>query len=234
MRRQAIIDWVFRPRGSTSYSAARGREFERVVRVERGRSNQQGDADAHISDSHPRSRCLLAASAALREEQIEMSIEEPAHLFLKANGSPIDGESTQTSEGRENSIECRSVSFGVTASIDTTRGLATGVCAFEELVITKLNDKATPLLAKALCNSEKIEAEVKYYRPSAEDGKIENYLTIKGENGLIKSLNHEKMQATRSGKIDAASIDRVGFVFEAITWTYPVEGTEFRYNWRER
>jgi len=31
---------------------------------------------------------------------------QTVHLFLKVNGEDVQGESSQTSEGRENSIEC--------------------------------------------------------------------------------------------------------------------------------
>ena len=162
-----------------------------------------------------------------------MEHEEPAHLFLKANGADIPGEAEQLLLGRENSIQLKSVRFGLEASINSQNRRATGVCKFEPLVVTKLTDKSTPLLAKAACKSERIEAEVKFYRHSPEDGTIETYLIIKGENGLIQLLEHEHGAST-NGKIQSVLIDRVGFVFEAVTWIYPVEGIEYRYAWSRR
>ena len=51
---------------------------------------------------------------------------ETVHLYLKANGTDIKGESTQTSLGRQDSIECVYYEQGVKTAREAGSGMATG------------------------------------------------------------------------------------------------------------
>jgi len=57
--------------------------------------------------------------------------------------------------------------------------MATGERTYEPIRIAKRIDKSSPLLAKALCNNEVIEATFKFYRPDpAGSGTQEHFYTI--------------------------------------------------------
>lgn len=58
----------------------------------------------------------------------------------------------------------------------------------EPIVITKLIDKSTPLLAQALANKEELECMLMLYRTSATGGQ-EKYFTIILKNAQIASLS---------------------------------------------
>ena len=93
------------------------------------------------------------------------------HLYLTANGTKIDGDSSILSLDRENSIECLSFEDSVRTAREASSGMASGERTYEPVRVTKRIDKSSPLLAKALCDNEVIEATFKFFRPNpAGDG----------------------------------------------------------------
>src|SRR5689334_4867451 len=111
---------------------------------------------------------------------------QTVHLFLKANGSDIKGDSSQISEGRENSIECTFFESEMQTAREVQSGLATGRRQHKPLLIRKAIDKSTPLISKALTKSQKIEGEFKFFRPNPSgDGTVQHYFTVKISNGRV-------------------------------------------------
>ena len=105
---------------------------------------------------------------------------ETVHLYLKANGQDIQGESTQIDLGRENSIECVQFKDSVRTARELGSRAAVGRRVHEPIEILKRIDKSTPLLAKALCRNERIDAEFKFFRPNPDgDGTTEHFYTVK-------------------------------------------------------
>src|SRR5215510_8717103 len=70
-------------------------------------------------------------------ETRECPMAETVHLFMKANGTAIDGQSTQTSLGREKSIECIYFEHVVNAARETASGIATGRRTYDPILIRK-------------------------------------------------------------------------------------------------
>jgi len=159
---------------------------------------------------------------------------ETVHLYLKANGADIKGESTQTSLGREGSIECLYFYDSVRTAREKGTGMATGRRTYEPIVVRKRIDKSSPLLAKALCNNEAIHGVFKFFRPNPTgDGNTEQFFTVEIAEGRIESIKR-----TSPDTIDPASsmdppTEEVAFVFHTITWTYTDGGVEHTDNWRE-
>ncbi|HEY0092996.1 MAG TPA: type VI secretion system tube protein Hcp, partial [Archangium sp.] len=91
---------------------------------------------------------------------------ETVHLFLKANGADIPGESTQKSLGRENSIECVYYEQEVVTARERGSGLATGRRQYSPLLIRKRIDKSSPLLVKALVENAVVEGKLMFFRPN--------------------------------------------------------------------
>lgn len=160
---------------------------------------------------------------------------ETVHLYLKANGSDIKGESTQTSLGREGSIECLSFFDGVRTAREKGSGMATGRRTYEPIALRKRIDKSSPLLAKALCNNEVVEGTFKFFRPSPTgDGTTQQFFTVEFSEGRVAAI-----ERTSPNTIDPASaveppIELVSFVFHTITWTYEDGGVTHTDNWREQ
>jgi type VI secretion system secreted protein Hcp len=159
---------------------------------------------------------------------------ETVHLFLKANGKDIKGESTQKSLGREGSIECVAYEQAVTTAREAATGVVTGRRQYGPLKVVKRVEGSSPLLVKALVNNEKIEASFKFFRPNpAGDGTTEQFYTVALKDAYIsamKQLVHETINPATSGD---PPLEEVSFVFKTISWTYTKGGITHEDSWEE-
>jgi type VI secretion system secreted protein Hcp len=159
---------------------------------------------------------------------------ETVHLFLKANGADIKGESSQSSLGRGDSIECVYFESAVRTAREAGSGMATGRRSYEPLIIRKRIDKSSPLIYKALVENQKIDGIFKFFRPNPTgDGTTEQFYTIEIKNGRVASF-----KATSPDCIDPASsndppLEEIGFVFHTISWTYTNGGITHEDTWSE-
>jgi type VI secretion system secreted protein Hcp len=159
---------------------------------------------------------------------------ETVHLFLKANGEDVQGNSTQTSLGRENSIECIYYEQAVSTAREKGTGLATGRRRHEPISITKRVDKSTPRIAKALCNNEVIEGKFLFFRPSpGGDGTTEQFYTVEITEGRVFSQKIISPNSIDPAASNDPVLETVEFVFHTITWQYVPDSIEHLDNWRE-
>src|SRR5688500_13035723 len=108
---------------------------------------------------------------------------ESVHLKLKTTTGPIEGESTQASMGREDTIECVYYEHAVKTAREAGSAMATGRRQYSPIIIRKRIDKSSPLLAKALGTNEVVEGEFLFFRPNpAGDGKTQQFFTVKITN----------------------------------------------------
>ena len=141
------------------------------------------------------------------------------HLFLKANGADIKGESTETSLGRADSIECLHYEQTVSSARETTVGTAIGRRQYQPLTFRKRIDKASPLLVKALTNNEAIEATFKFFRPSPSgDGITEQFYTVAIKQGRITAI--AQLVRDTLATPDDPALEDVSIAFNNISWTY--------------
>ena len=157
---------------------------------------------------------------------------ETVHLYLKANGADIKGESTQHSLGRENSIECLYFEQAVKTAREAGSGMASGRRQYEPLLIRKRIDKSSPLIAKALVENQVIEATFKFFRPTpAGDGTTQQFYTIKIEDGRVASQKMYVPDTIVPATSTEPPLEEVSFVFHTITWTYVPDGVEHQDTW---
>ena len=159
------------------------------------------------------------------------NLGNPAYLFLKANGTDIQGESSVNSLGRQNSIETQYFQWKVITARDASTGQTTGRRQYQPIVIRKRIDKSTPLLIKALCNNEVAEGTFKFFRPSPSgDGTTEHYYTVEFKQGRVSGLNQYDGQANDSGAGGGPvpTMEEVQFTFNQISWTYENGGITFQ------
>lgn len=157
---------------------------------------------------------------------------ETVHLYLKANGSDIQGESTQTSLGRENSIECLYLEHSVATAREGGSGLATGRRQYQPLVFRKRIDKSTPLLAKALCENQVIEGIFKFFRPNPTgDGTTEQFYTIQVKKGRLASFKQISPDSFDPASSTQPEMEEVSVVFHTISWTYANGGVMHEDTW---
>jgi type VI secretion system secreted protein Hcp len=160
---------------------------------------------------------------------------ETVHLFLKANGQDIEGESTQTSLGRENSIECVYFQHEVLTAREAGSGMATGRRQYRPILIRKRIDKSSPLLLKALTQNQVIEATFRFFRPNPTgDGTTEQFYTIEIKGGRIASVRQYVPDVLDLATAQLPPLEEVGFVFHTISWTYTNGGVTHEDSWQAR
>jgi type VI secretion system secreted protein Hcp len=152
---------------------------------------------------------------------------ETVHLYLKANGMDIQGESTQTTLGRENSIECLYFEHGIRTAREAASGLATGRRTYDPIRIVKRIDKSSVLLAKALVQNQLVEGVFKFFRSSPTgDGTTEQFYTIEFKQGRIASFEQITPETFEPETAASPELEEVTFVFRTIIWRYTSGGIE--------
>jgi type VI secretion system secreted protein Hcp len=144
---------------------------------------------------------------------------ETVHLYLKANGVDIKGDSTQSSLGREGSIEC--VYFEAKLSTLQADGVTMGTRQYKPLLIRKRIDKSSPLLYKALVQKQPIVGVFKFFRPSPTgDGTTEQFYTITIQGCYISSIKQFVPDTIAPASSMDPPLEEVTFNYTRIAWVY--------------
>jgi type VI secretion system secreted protein Hcp len=159
-------------------------------------------------------------------------------LSLVQGGAAIEGESTVESIGGvdvSKFIECDGFTESVTTAQDAASRTPTGQRLYEPLLIRKWVDKSSPELAKALCETAKVEGEFYFFRPSLENAQMEHFFTVKIEEARVSSIKRFLPEGSddvaRAGK---PPLENVSFVFSKITWTHVPGNKVHTDNWRQQ
>lgn len=157
------------------------------------------------------------------------------HIELKANGTKIDGDSTIESMDRADTIECLSYTDSVRTAREASTGMASGERTYDPIRIVKRIDKSSPLLFKALCNNEVIEAKFRFFRPNPDgDGTTEHFYTVEIKEGRIASYQRISPDVIDPASANAPPTEEVTFVFGDIIQTYEPDGVEHEDHWSQR
>ena len=157
---------------------------------------------------------------------------DSVHLYLTANGNAIAGDSSQTSLGRENSIECLYFDQRCVTARQAGSGMATGRRQYEPVLIRKRIDKSSPLIFKALTENQVIEADFKFFRPNpAGDGTTEQFYTISIKLARIASVREYVPFILDPGSANQPPLEEVTMVFQRISWTYTDGGVTHEDQW---
>jgi type VI secretion system secreted protein Hcp len=159
-------------------------------------------------------------------------MSETVHLYLKANGAAINGESTQHSLGRENSIECVYYEQEALTAREAGSGMATGRRQYKPLMIRKRIDKSSPLIAKALVENQEIEGVFKFFRPKPTgDGTTEQFYTVEIKKGRVAHQKQFVSDTIVPATAHDPPLEEVSFVFHTIKWTFTNGGIEHEDTW---
>jgi type VI secretion system secreted protein Hcp len=158
---------------------------------------------------------------------------ETVELMLKANGTDIKGEPTQLGGTRaKDHIEVLYMEFSGSAKREAGSGMATGRRRYNPIIIRKRIDKATPLLAKAFVQNEKIEGVFRFFRPNPTgDGTTEHFYTIEIEDGRIDSVRHILPDCLDPASTGSPPLEEVAMTFANITWTFEDGGLSHHDSW---
>jgi len=152
---------------------------------------------------------------------------ESVHAVVKHNGTQIEGESTQTTLGREKSIECIAFEQHVKTAREAGSAMATGRRQHGPIVIRKRLDKSSPLLMKALCDNQALTAEFKFFRPNPNgDGTTEQFYTISLDNARVAEIKAWVPDTIAPAAHATPPQEEVHFVFHTVNWTFNPNGAQ--------
>ncbi|MFU2329597.1 Hcp family type VI secretion system effector [Pseudomonas sp. NFX98] len=135
-------------------------------------------------------------------------------------------------EGYENEVMVQAFSHEITKPRDPQSGQPTAQRIHKPVIITKVFDRASPLLLNALCSGELItEVEIKWFRTSTK-GTQEHYYTIKLEDAVIVDIKDYMHNCQDPSNAHFTHLEDVHFSYRKITWTHEVSGTSGSDDWR--
>lgn len=164
----------------------------------------------------------------------------PAYMAIVGTkqGLITDGAFTAASvgntyqEGHENQIMVQGFQHQVTVPRDPQSGQPTGQRVHHPLIITKVFDKATPLLQAALTSGERLEeVAIQWFRTSAE-GTQEHYFTTTLFDAIIVEIKDYMYNCQSPVNAHFTHLEDVHFSYRKITWTHEVSGTSGSDDWR--
>ncbi len=154
-------------------------------------------------------------------------------MKLKAKGQEIKGESSVTSLGRQDTIECLKFEHVVHTSGEASSGMSTGRRVHTPVVVTKRIDKSTPLLYKAMVNNESVDAVIQFFRPNPTgDGTTEQFYTIELKSGHISQIRTVLPNVFEPSTANQPIWEEVSIVYRTITWTYTNGGITHMDQWQ--
>ena len=161
-----------------------------------------------------------------------------AYLRLVGQKSgQIKGSVTQ--KGREDTIMVIAVSHEIVSPRDLASGLPTGHRQHMPFVITKIVDKATPLLYKALATNENIVSfELKFYHPlnyaGGGIGTDINHYTVKLTNANISDIKFRMLNNKNPDLMKFDEYEEIAFTYQKIEWTWNDGGITAGDDWEAR
>ena len=118
---------------------------------------------------------------------------------------------------------------------EASTGMASGERTYDPIRIVKRIDKSSPLLFKALCDNEVIEAKFRFFRPNPDgDGTTQHFYTVEIKEGRIASYQRISPDVIDPASANAPPTEEVTFVFGDIIQTYEPDGVEHEDHWSQR
>ena len=164
----------------------------------------------------------------------------PAYMSVQGTtqGPITQGAFTEASvgniwqEGHEDEVLVQAFEHNIIIPRDPQSGQPSGQRVHQPMTITKIFDKASPLLLNALCTGEVLTTvEVKWYRTSTS-GAQEHYFTTKLEDALVVDIQDCMPNCQDPGNANFTHLEKVSFSYRRITWTHEAAGTSAYDDWR--
>jgi type VI secretion system secreted protein Hcp len=142
----------------------------------------------------------------------------------------IEGDNTETTLQRENTIEVLSLTHSVRSAFERGTGKATGKRYYEPIRFTKRIDRSTPKLRGALTRNEIVNGTFTWFRSNSQNV-TEKFFTIEFTNGRIVSADAQLPNVLDAATVSLPPLEVVELVFDTITWTFVNGGVEAEDTW---
>jgi type VI secretion system secreted protein Hcp len=134
-------------------------------------------------------------------------------------------------EGMDDMFMVQAFEHSIMIPRDSQSGQPSGTRIHKPLKVTKVFDKASPLLYQALVTGESLICTIEWYRTSSE-GTHEHYFTHELEGAAIVDIKGIMPNCQDPNMAHFTHLEEVSFSYSTITWTHEVGGTEGTDDWR--
>jgi type VI secretion system secreted protein Hcp len=164
---------------------------------------------------HKASFATVAACARLFAALPFVVAPTPCNLLV--DGHPGSSEK----EGRENTSDVFELSHALTQPYDPFTGLPTGLRQHSPLRVTKIIDKASPGLHKALASGEVIATvQLDFYRIDPDTRTEVAYYTITLTNARVVEVRTFMPTSFLPANESYRHMEEVSFVYQGIVWNW--------------
>ncbi|MCX8117635.1 MAG: Hcp family type VI secretion system effector [Desulfobacterota bacterium] len=156
----------------------------------------------------------------------------PFHMSIKGTTQGEISKGCCEIQGREDTILCQALKHEVYIPRDPQTGLPTGKRVHNPITVTKVFDKASPLLYEGLTRGERMtDVTMKFYRINPQ-GQEEHYFTIKLEDAIIVSIKPWIPNALDPTQEKFTHMEDVSFTYSKINWRWEIDGVEGQDDWK--
>jgi len=164
----------------------------------------------------------------------------PAYLTIEGETQGLITAGTFTEEsvgnswqqGHEDEIIVQAYESNIHVPTDLQSGRPTAQRVHECFIITKVFDKSSPKLYRALTSGERLpKCELKWYRTSPA-GAQEHYFSQILEDAIITKIKSYMPNCQDPNNGTFTHLEDVTFTYRKITWKHEVCGTEAEDDWR--
>ena len=135
-------------------------------------------------------------------------------------------------EGHEDECLVEAFTHTIMLPRDPQSGQPSGQRVHKALKITKVIDKSSPLLFRALTAGERLpKVEMKFYRTSAA-GTMEHYFTIALEDAIIVDITSYMPNCQDPSQEHFTHLEDVSFTYRKIIKTHEIASTAESDDWR--
>lgn len=163
--------------------------------------------------------------------QMYMTIEGSNQGDMSGGASSADSLGTLSQESHKDEITVIALDGHVFVPTDPQSGQPSGQRVHEALKITKMFDKASPMLYQALATGEQItKVSITAWRTSTS-GEQEHYFTIELEKATITDIRTWMPNTKDAGFKEFTHHEDVSLSYKKIAWTHEVAGTSGADDW---
>jgi type VI secretion system secreted protein Hcp len=135
-------------------------------------------------------------------------------------------------EGHEDECLIQAFQHNVTLPRDPQSGQPSGQRVHKPVTVTKVFDKASPLLYQALTSGEQLtKCEIKWYRTSPA-GTQEHYFTVTLEDAVIVDMKSYMPNCQDPKNAGFTHLEDVSFAYRRIQWDHVPGATSGSDDWR--
>jgi type VI secretion system secreted protein Hcp len=144
----------------------------------------------------------------------------------------IQGDNTQSTLGRENTIEVLSLTQALRGAFERATGRATGHRYYEPITFVKRIDRSSPKLRKALTTNEVVSGTFKWFRPNPDgSGTTEQFFTITFSDGRVVGAEAQLRDTLDPATANLPPLEEIKLVFNTISWEFTNGGIVHQDTW---